>query len=137
VNEFAPLVGDWGIEMTHPALPGTVVQGAATFEWLAGERFMIYRSSAEHPDFPEGIALIGVTDDRLTMHSFDSRGVFRVYDTSFEDRVWRIWRDEPGLNQRSEGRLSEDGNTIEVLFQMSEDGSTWTDDLKATYRRVS
>jgi hypothetical protein len=137
LGPFAALVGEWEVEMTHPALPDTVVQGAATFEWLEGERFMIYRASAEHPDFPDGISIIGVTDDRLTMHYFDSRGVFRVYDTSFEDGVWRIWRDAPGFNQRSEGRLSDDRSTIEVLFEMSEDGSNWNDDLRATYRRIS
>jgi hypothetical protein len=133
---FAALVGDWEVEATHPALPGTVVPGQASFEWLAGERFLIYRASAEHPDFPEGISIIGVTDDRLTMHYFDSRGVFRVYETSLEDGVWRIWRDAPGFSQRMEGPLSDDGNTLEARFEMSEDGSTWTEDLKATYRRV-
>jgi hypothetical protein len=137
MNEFAALIGDWEVDATHPALPDTVVRGGATFEWVEGEKFLIYRAWAEHPDFPDGISIIGVTDGRLTMHYFDSRGVFRVYETSFEDGVWRIWRDAPGFNQRSEGPLSDDGNTIEVLFQMSEDGSTWTDDLKATYRRVS
>jgi hypothetical protein len=136
MNEFASLLGEWDVEATHPALPGTVVPGQASFEWLAGEKFMIYRASAEHPDFPDGISIIGVTDDRLTMHYFDSRGVFRVYDTSLEDGVWRIWRDAPGFNQRAALELGDDGNTIAGHFEMSEDGSTWQEELKITYRRV-
>jgi hypothetical protein len=137
MNEFAALIGDWEVEATHPALPDTVVRGGATFEWVEGEKFLIHRSWAEHPDFPSGHSIIGVTDDRLTMHYFDSRGVFRVYDTSFEEGVWRIWRDAPGFSQRAEVTLSGDGNTLDGQFELSEDGSTWKDDLKITYRRIS
>lgn len=28
------LVGRWATEATHPGLPGTVITGRATFEWL-------------------------------------------------------------------------------------------------------
>ena len=97
---------------------------------------MIERGRNEHPDFPDAIWVIGVTDGRLTMHYFDSRGVFRVYETSFEDRVWRIWRDAPGFSQRMEAPLSDDGNTLVARFELSEDGSTWNDDLRMTYRRA-
>jgi hypothetical protein len=134
---FEVLLGEWANEMTHPALPGTVVRGTASFEWLEGERFMIQRARAEHPDFPDGIWIIGVTDGRLTMHYFDSRGVFRVYEASLTDGVLRIWRDAPGFSQRFEGRIGDGGDTIDGLWQLSEDDSTWNDDLKISYRRVS
>jgi hypothetical protein len=137
VAPFEALVGEWEVDMIHQALPDTVVHGSASFEWLEGERFMIYRASAEHPDFPEGISIIGVTDGRLTMHYFDSRGVFRVYETSLEDGIWRIWRDAPGFSQRFEGSISEDRSTIDGLFELSEDDSTWQEDMRVTYRQVS
>ncbi len=35
------LVGTWATEATHPAFPGTVVSGQATFEWLEDQRFLI------------------------------------------------------------------------------------------------
>jgi hypothetical protein len=134
---FEALIGDWEIEATHPAVPGTVVRGTAHFEWLEGERFIVYRSRNDHPDFPDGISIIGITDGRLTMHYFDSRGVFRVYEASLTDGVLRIWRDAPGFSQRFEGPISDDGTVIDGLWELSEDDSTWNDDLKITYRRVS
>jgi hypothetical protein len=137
LEPFEALLGEWEIEATHPAVHDTVVRGTASFEWLEGERFMIQRSRNDHPDFPDGISVIGVTDGRLTMHYFDSRGVFRVYETAFGGGVLRIWRDVPGFAQRFEGPISDDGATIEGLWELSEDGSTWNDDLKITYRRVS
>src|SRR5687768_5454802 len=95
------LVGKWTTEATHPAMPGVVVRGTAVFEWLEGEQFLILRTRNDHPDFPDSIAVIGYTEqDRvqekkapersfsdqrpLTMHYFDSRGVFRVYQTSID-----------------------------------------------------
>ena len=136
LQPFEALVGEWEIEATHPAFPDTVVRGTAAFEWLEGERFMIQRARAEHPDFPDGISIIGVTDGGLTMHYFDSRGVFRVYETSLTDGVLRIWREAPGFSQRFEGPIGDGGDTIDGLWKLSRDGSTWNDDLKISYRRV-
>jgi hypothetical protein len=136
-SALEPLLGDWETEATHPAVPGTVVRGSSSFEWLEGEKFMIQRSSNDNPDFPDSISVIGVTDERLTMHYFDSRGVFRVYEASFEDGVLRIWRDHPGFSQRFVGPLSDDGRTIDGQWQLSRDDSSWDDDLKITFRRVS
>jgi hypothetical protein len=55
---------------------------------------------------------------------------------SFGDGVWKLWRDAPGFSQRFAGTLSEDGNTLDMQWELSTDDSTWTDDLKITYRRV-
>jgi hypothetical protein len=129
------LVGAWTIEMTHPAFPGTVVAGRASFEWLEGERFLIQRSQADHPDFPDSISIVGAMDDGLSMHYFDSRGVHRVYRLSMSEGVLRIWRDAPGFSQRFTGTLADGGDTIAGLWQLSRDDSTWDDDLEITYRR--
>jgi len=32
------LLGTWMTEATHPAVPGAVVHGTGTMEWLEGER---------------------------------------------------------------------------------------------------
>jgi hypothetical protein len=86
-RRLSVLVGEWTTESTHPALPGTVVHGQATFEWLEGERFLIWRERADHPDFPDAIVIIGDTDG-LQAHSFDSRGVYRVVETRISDEAW-------------------------------------------------
>jgi hypothetical protein len=88
------LSGDWTTEATHPAFPDAVVKGSARFEWLNGERFLILRSETEHPDFPDGISIIGVMEDQtdLSMQYFDSRGVHRVYQVAFDGKALEIRR---------------------------------------------
>jgi hypothetical protein len=146
------LVGVWTTEATHPAFPGGVVHGTAIIEWLEGERFLIHRSRTDHPDFPDAISIIGFTDrDRvdnqpntdpaasgathLSMHYFDSRGVFRVYQVSMDEDSWRIWRDARGFSQRFTGTFAHGGNTIVGRWQLCQDDVHWNDDLQITYRR--
>jgi hypothetical protein len=133
---FDALVGTWEIEATHPMVPATVVHGTAEFEWLEGERFLLQRSRVEHPDFPDSLIVFGAGEDGLSMNYFDSRGVHRIYQVSFSDGVWRMWRHSPGFSQKFAGRLSADGATIEGLWKLSRDDSTWDDDLAITFRRT-
>jgi hypothetical protein len=144
------LVGTWSTSMTHPAMPGVVVRGSVEVEWLEGEKFLIHRASTDHPDFPDSISIIGFMDrdrvddaratssagkPRLCMHYFDSRGVFRVYEASFDASAWQLWRDAPGFSQRFTGVVSQDGGTIDGRWEVSEDDATWASDLEITYRR--
>jgi hypothetical protein len=137
LEPFDALVGEWTIEAAHRLLPGVVVRGSTVFEWLEGEQFLIQRSRMEHPDFPDAIAIIGVLGDGLAMHTYDSRGLYRVSATSFDDGVWRIWRDAPEFSARFEGTFADGGDTIQGLFQISHDDATWEDDMEITYRRRS
>jgi hypothetical protein len=146
------LVGMWTTEATHPALPGVVVHGSATTEWLEGEQFLIHRAVTDHPDFPDSISIIGFTErDRvddgkspdpptpasepMSMHYYDSRGVSRVYEVSIDDEAWRIWRDAPGFSQRFTGRFADAGDTITGRWQLREDDVHWNDDVEISYRR--
>ena len=147
VDRLDRLVGTWVTEATHPALPGLVVRGEAVIEWLSGERFLVVRARTDHADFPDFIAVIGVMDtDRvgdaaaageppLTMHYFDSRGVFRVYQAHVDDGAWRLWRDASGFSQRFTGVFSDEGETIVGRWQLCRDDVHWEDDLEITYRR--
>jgi hypothetical protein len=129
------LVGSWAIEATHPALPTTIVGGLADFEWLEGRRFLLQRSRTDHPEFPDSLIVFGEFEDGLAMQYFDSRGVHRVYGVSFNDRAWRMWRNAPGFSQRFTGTFSDDGDTIDGLWKLSRDDTTWDDDLKISFRR--
>jgi hypothetical protein len=82
-------------------LPGTVVHGEATFEWFEGERFLIWRERADHPDFPDAIVIIGWTDGPQA-HSFDSRGVYRIMETRITDEAWEFTspREQPSDARR-------------------------------------
>ena len=152
LNRLNRLLGSWVTEATHPALPGVVVQGTAIMEWLEGERFLILRSRTDHPDFPDGISIIGFTGrDRgqsapsidqesadkpqMRMHYFDSRGVSRIYEATIDDESWRVWRDAPGFSQRFSGAFADGGDTIVGRWQMCQDEVHWNDDLEITYRR--
>jgi hypothetical protein len=148
LRRLGVLVGQWTTESTHPALPDTVVHGQATFEWLEGERFLIWRESADHPDFPAAIVIIGFTDG-LTAHSFDSRGVSRVMETRISEEAWEFFmpREQPsdtafaegtpGFAGRFVGTFEDGGNTIAGRVQLSYDDENWQDDLQTTYRRVA
>jgi hypothetical protein len=104
MRRFSILVGEWTTESTHPALPDTVVHGRATFEWLAGERFLIWREHADHPEFPDAIVIIG-DPDGLHAHSFDSRGSYRVVETRISDETWEYLmpREQPSDTAFAEG----------------------------------
>ncbi len=146
------LLGTWTTEATHPMMPGVTVHGNATVEWLEGERFLIQRARTDHPDFPDSISIIGHTeDDRvdetthavpessaqapLRMHYYDSRGVYRVNETSIDASAWRWWREAPGFSQRFTGTFADGGDTIVGRSQLRRDDVHWMDDLQITYRR--
>ena len=133
---FDSLVGEWASEATHPMFPSTVVNGRMTCEWLEGDRFLVQRSTMDHPDFPDAISVIGFVEDELVSHYFDSRGVFRIYRVAMEDRILRIWRDAPGFSQRLEARLSEDGSTLGGTWRLARDDETWDDDLAIEFTRL-
>jgi hypothetical protein len=132
------LIGRWETEGVHPMLPGEAIRGISTFEWLDGQRFVIWRSHCDHPEIPDAITIIGVTNGQLSMHYFDSRGVHRVYAASLDQAAWRFWRDAqaPDLSQRFSGTFSEDGDTITGRGELSKDGTTWEGDLDLNYQRV-
>lgn len=130
------LVGTWFVEMIHVALPDPV-HGLKTYTWLEGRHFLVERSHFDHPDVPDSIAMIGAddSDEGLSQHYFDSRGVSRIYKMTLRAGRWHVWRDAPGFSQRFMGELSDDGQTIEVLGERSSDGVTWERDFTHTYTR--
>lgn len=151
LEQLDQLVGTWALESTHPAFPGVVVRGSAEIGWLEGNRFLMHRARMDHPDFPNSISIIGDTSsDRVdaaggggsepgawSMHYYDSRGVFRAYQASFDAGVWRIWRNAPEFSQRFTGTLAHEGNSIVGRWELSRDDETWNTDLEITYRRLS
>jgi hypothetical protein len=132
------LVGEWVMEGSHPFDPSIKVRGRETFEWMEGGAFLIERWTVEHPDFPDGIAIIGLDEatGNLLQHYFDSRGVHRIYNMSLSDGVWKLWRDDPDFSQRFTGTFSDNGNTITGAFEKAMDGTTWEHDFDITYKRV-
>src|SRR3954447_10112064 len=109
LEPFDALIGTWATEAKH-RLFDDVATGSNTFEWLEGGQFVVQRSHSDHELFPDGISIIGAPEsgDGLVMEYFDSRGVRRTYGVSLEDGVLRIWRDQPGFEQRYAATLGPD-----------------------------
>jgi hypothetical protein len=143
MSELEPLdvfVGEWSLTSSFSPDPATAPGARTMFEWLSGRRFLVQRWEVDHPDAPDGIAIIGfdVERARLLQHYFDSRGVARVYEMTFADGVWTLERlaAAPDFSQRYTGTFSDDGNTIAGRWESSSDGSTWEHDFDLTYTRV-
>lgn len=132
---FAALIGTWATEATHPMVDG-VVRGKATFDWLEGGRFLVYRSRNEHELFPDSVSVIAASDtgDNLVMAYLDSRPVRRTYGVALDGGVLRIWRDHPEFAQRFKAKLADD--EFDGLWQVARSRDDWHDDLAITYRRA-
>ena len=138
LEPFEALIGEWTMELRHVLLPDTLVHGRTSYAWLEGGRFLIQRSVVDHPDFPDSICVIGVMEgeSELSMQSFDSRGIHRTIEISFDGTEMRTKRDAPGFDQRGTATLAEDGRTLTGISQLNRDGEGFRDDLAYTYRRV-
>ena len=136
VEDLEPLIGEWTQEATWPD-GRTMDAGRSSYAWLEGGGYVIQRSVAPDP-FPNGVSVYGPTveGDRIVQHYFDSRGVARVYEVSFEGGVLKLWRDGPDWAQSFEGRLSDDGQTITARLEREVDGAM-IHDFDIVYQRVS
>jgi hypothetical protein len=135
-----PFVGRWTMAAEFDP-ESTPPRAVTTFEWLAGKRFLVQRWEVDHPEAPDGIAIIGFDPTKATylQHYFDSRGVARVYDMTFSNGVWELQRfaSEPDFSQRFTGRFTDDGNSIVGAWEISRDGSGWEPDFNLTYTRLN
>lgn len=124
------LVGEWEIEF---AMFGETGRGRMSCEWELGGAFLLQRSSAEHPDAPDGLCLIAPDAEGggYTQHYFDSRGVVRRYEMTLEDGLWTLTRDDV---QRFSGRFEDSGDTIRGTWEWKRDGR-WEKDFDLVYRR--
>jgi hypothetical protein len=113
--------------------------GSSEVEWLEAQRFLIYTTHYDHPDFPDALSLIGDTDGPQ-MHYFDTRGMYRVVRC---DRGRRRLgdRDKPApgplLLTAHDLYVRAGGSENDSKGATVRDGKSWDDDLEITYRRVS
>src|SRR3954465_10638542 len=143
LDALQPFIGEWSVEGRHVALPNAVIRGASVFEWWGGRTFLMHRSIFDHPDFPDSISVIGATgpDGGLAQHYFDTRGVHRLFEMTFDHGVWTLSRKAVGANdfdQRMNATFSADGNTITTEFDRTEPGGhEMKHDFSVTYTRAT
>lgn len=126
----------------------TFTGGRATFDWLDDGAFLVYRGEAEDTSEAPAeivensplptVSIIGLdgSSEQFTMLYADARDVFRVYQMSLGDGVWKLWRDAPEFSQRFTGTFGDDGDTITGYWEYSEDGADWEHDFDLTYTKV-
>lgn len=140
MRALEPFIGQWRMAADFEKNPDAPPLGLTSFEWLVGEHFLVQRWEIEHPEAPDGMAIIAfdAPEDTYLQHYFDSRGIARTYYMEYSSGVWVLERIalEPDFSQRFTGRFSEDGNVIAGTWDISNDGSTWTKDFELTYFRV-
>jgi hypothetical protein len=138
LKQFSRLVGEWKTTGSHPLVPGKILSGQSSFNWIEGGAFLIWHSQIDQPGFPAGIAIFGSDDNtgEFFMLYFDERKVSRKYDVSFEDNVLKWWRNVPGFSQRYSWTFTDDDNTITGKGELNKDGTNWERDLDQTFTRV-
>lgn len=132
-------VGEWAVATSLAPDPAAAPRARTSFEWLSGRRFLVQRWEVDLPEAPDGIAIIGLDPEKdgFLQHYFDSRGVQRVYEMTFEGGLWTLERDGSDFSQRFAATFSGDGSTIEGAWEIShDDGATWEHDFDLTYTRV-
>jgi len=141
LDDLEPFVGRWRMAPSFAPSASDAPNALTSFEWLAGRSFLIQRWEVEHPDTPDGIAIIGFDPGKTAylQHYFDSRGVARLYDMGFSANVWTLQRiaELPDFSQRFIGRFSEGGRSIIGSWESSNDkGSSWSPDFDLTYTKM-
>jgi hypothetical protein len=127
-------------------LPGVVIAGTSDFEWLDGEQFLIQRSHYDHADIPDAISILGDLDG-LSMHYYDSRGVFRQYTLTLSSDGWTVEMDrraaagsfavaDAPFSQRITYTIGVGDDTMHGLAALAHDDVHWEDDLEIDYRRT-
>src|SRR4051795_9073406 len=112
VEDLAPLAGRWRIEARFPTDPPVTGAGDVSFEWIEQRAFLVQRWRSDEPAAPDGIAVVGFDEAGggpapppagCPVRSFGgragplaprycaARGAPRLYRTSLDDGVWRVW----------------------------------------------
>lgn len=141
LNDLDPFIGRWRLTSRFSPDDCVAPRSTTTFDWLPGSRIVIQRWEVEHPDAPDGIAIIGFDSSGSShlQHYFGRRGVARVDDTEFTNGVWTLQRFEehPGFSQRFVGRFNEDRRSVVGRWEIFRDrGSNWTPDFDLTCTKV-
>jgi hypothetical protein len=144
INDLQPFVGRWSMRAVAPWAEGQPGGAETEFEWLPGGQLLVQRWRVPVPEAPDGIAVIAFDPDkdRFLQHSFDSRGVVRLYEMSLENRTWKLWRTTPDFSpldfsQRFTGGFTDDGNVIEGRWEATDRDGSWRLDFELIYTRIA
>jgi hypothetical protein len=111
------------------------LDGRTSFAWHESGAFLIMRSQVDHPQFPDGVAIIGSDNSSgaFSMIYFDERGVSRILEVTVGDRsaTWR--HDDPEFTQSL--TITAEGGRLVSKGRMSREGGEWEEDLSQVFTR--
>jgi hypothetical protein len=137
-SQLEPLVGEWDLEVLHPAPEIGRLVGASNAEWVLDGAFVVQRLTIEHPQFPDWLVVIGPADGDWAYHYYDTRGVSRTFRMRIEDRTWSFLRMGEDFYQRFTLEFAPDDSRFVARIDMSHDeGRTWSHDFDMRFSRVS
>ena len=102
LRQLEPLVGEWTVEARWPDGESWPGGGRVTFEWHASGAHLLERGTADLPEAPDNLSIIGCDAANGTYFQLysDERGVCRVYEMSIANGEWKLWRDGDPFSQR-------------------------------------
>jgi len=141
LSDLALLIGEWKTVVYNASFLSdrlSKLNGKTLFEWFEEQTFLIMRSGVEGDGPPNVVAIISGddTNKQYQMLYYDERGVSRIYNMSFENDTWKLWRDSSKFSQRFEGKVSADRKTINASWVNSTDGKTWQHDFNIDYHKA-
>jgi len=141
LQDIKGFIGTWEMELSNACLlpdPKTIIKGTAIFEWFEGGDFLILRQGTRK-EAPWATWFIGRDKDspNYTVLYLDDKQSSRVYEMSYENDSWKLWRNSPDFIQRFAGKVSEDKKTITGYWEKSTDGKTWSHDFDLKYAKTN
>lgn len=138
LRRLEPLVGEWTFEATGADGQPWPGGGRFTFEWHASGAHLVQRGTADLPEAPTNVSIIGCDAANGTYFQLysDERGVCRVYGMAIGDGEWRLWRDGEPFSQRFTATFGDGGDTITGRWEIAEDGISYRTDFDLVLRRV-
>jgi hypothetical protein len=138
LRQLERLVGEWTVEARWPNGDPWPGSGSARFEWHATGAHLIGTTTADLPEAPNSVSIIGCDAANGTFFQLysDDRAVCRIYEMTITDREWTLRRDGAPFSQRFHATISGDGNTMTGRWEIAEDFTTFVTDFDLLYRRV-
>ncbi|WP_118975713.1 DUF1579 family protein [Taibaiella koreensis] len=141
LQELEQFIGTWEMEISNASfLPDAkaTIKAGASFEWFEEGEFLILRQGTKNNGTPWAIWFIGHDKDtqNYTVLYIDDQQSSRVYEMSFENRIWKMWRNGPQFIQRFTAETNQDKNIISGHWEKSVDGENWEHDFNLTYTKI-
>lgn len=131
LRDLERLLGTWDLTMHHSAM-SEAVTGRQRYERVLSGAFVLQHCTYDHPDVPDALGLL--SEDQY--HTFDVRGISRVFAFKIDDSGWSMIRLGADFSQRFSARFR-GPDSMESTGEVSHDsGATWQFDFTMTYERA-